>query len=84
MRFPYRRLETRTPVTSLGGLRYRYKPIIRVELALAGMSHCVHALVRSLPLLGHAGFLQFFTAEFRGDTHEVLLTPNDTFPGTLT
>jgi hypothetical protein len=35
------------------------------------------------PLLGHAGFFQFFTAEFHGDTHEIVLTPNSTFPGTL-
>ncbi len=33
-------------------------------------------------LLGHAGFLQFFDANFRGDPdHEVLLTPKPSFPG---
>lgn len=38
---------------------------------------------RAFPLLGHAGFLQFFTAEFRGDTHDVILTPNASFPGRI-
>ena len=33
------------------------------------------------PLLGHAGFLQFFDAEFRGADLEVLLIPNRSFPG---
>lgn len=32
-------------------------------------------------LLGHAGFLQFFDAEFRGADLEVTLTPNRTFTG---
>jgi len=36
-----------------------------------------------LPKLGQAGFLQFFTVEFRGDTHEAVLTPNGTFPGVV-
>jgi hypothetical protein len=31
--------------------------------------------------IGHAGFLQFFDANFRGDDHEVILTPKPTFPG---
>ena len=33
------------------------------------------------PLLGHAGFLQFFNADFRGADREVILTTNPTFPG---
>ena len=33
-------------------------------------------------LLGHAGFLQFFDAEFRGADQEVILAPNRSFPGT--
>lgn len=33
------------------------------------------------PLLGHAGFLQFFDVEFRGADHEVILLPNRTFSG---
>jgi hypothetical protein len=36
------------------------------------------------PLLGHASFLQFFDAEFRGADKEVILTPNRTFPGQVT
>jgi hypothetical protein len=33
------------------------------------------------PLLGQAGFLQFFNADFRGADREVLLTTNPSFPG---
>jgi hypothetical protein len=32
-------------------------------------------------LLGHAGFLQFFDAEFRGLDREVILAPNASFTG---
>jgi hypothetical protein len=32
-------------------------------------------------LLGHAGFLQYFNAEFRGHDREVILTTNPSFPG---
>jgi hypothetical protein len=32
-------------------------------------------------LLGHAGFLQFFDADFLGHDREVLLRPNRSFPG---
>lgn len=32
-------------------------------------------------LLGHAGFLDFFDATFRGDDHEAILTPKPSFPG---
>ena len=31
-------------------------------------------------LLGHAGFLQYFDAEFRGADREVVLTPNPALP----
>lgn len=34
------------------------------------------------PLLGFAGFIQFFTATFRGDREEVELTVNSLYPGT--
>lgn len=34
------------------------------------------------PLLGFAGFLQFFTATFRGDREVVELTVNSFYPGT--
>ena len=33
------------------------------------------------PLLGHAGFLQSFDAQFRGADHEAVLIPNRTVPG---
>jgi hypothetical protein len=33
------------------------------------------------PLLGYAGFLQYFDAEFRGADCEAILTPNRSFPG---
>jgi hypothetical protein len=33
------------------------------------------------PLLGYAGFLQFFTACFHGDREEVELTVNASYPG---
>jgi hypothetical protein len=32
-------------------------------------------------LLGQAGFLQFFSAEFDGEAHIVTLTPKPSFPG---
>lgn len=35
------------------------------------------------PLLGFAGFLQFFTATFHGDQEVVELEANSLFPGTL-
>jgi len=35
------------------------------------------------PLLGFAGFLQFFTATFRGDREEVELAVNALYPGIL-
>ena len=34
------------------------------------------------PLLGFAGFLQFFTATFHGDREEVELTVNSLYAGT--
>jgi hypothetical protein len=34
------------------------------------------------PMLGFAGFLQFFTATFHGDREEVELTVNSLYPGT--
>lgn len=33
------------------------------------------------PLLGHTGFLEFFTASLLGEPHQVVLDPNATFPG---
>lgn len=43
----------------------------------AGFSPAVHR-----PLLGFAGFLQFFTATFHGDREYVELTTNNLYPGT--
>jgi hypothetical protein len=34
------------------------------------------------PLIGHAGFLQYFTATFHGDAEKLELTVNATYPGT--
>jgi hypothetical protein len=34
------------------------------------------------PILGYAGFLQFFTATFHGDLEQVELAVNPTYPGT--
>jgi hypothetical protein len=35
----------------------------------------------SYSLLGHAGFLEYFDAEFRGSDRELLLSANRSFPG---
>lgn len=35
------------------------------------------------PLLGHAGFLQFFDVQLQGAAHETILHPNASFPGTI-
>lgn len=35
----------------------------------------------SPPILGHSGFLEFFTATFDGFKKELTLTPNKNFPG---
>jgi hypothetical protein len=34
------------------------------------------------PLLGHAGFLQYFNSDFQGADRQVVLTANRSFPGT--
>ncbi len=34
----------------------------------------------TMPILGHAGFLQYFTATFNGPRRRVTLTANDTLP----
>ncbi len=39
-------------------------------------------VVRRYALLGHAGFLQYFTSTFHGDREEVELTVNGIYPGT--
>jgi hypothetical protein len=35
-------------------------------------------------LLGHAGYLEFFDVELRGARREVVITPNNLFPGQRT
>jgi hypothetical protein len=45
--------------------------------AWVGFTSAVHR-----PLLGFAGFLQFFTATFRGDREQVELTVNSLYQGT--
>ena len=45
--------------------------------AWVGFSPKIHR-----PLLGFAGFLQFFTATFHGDREQVELTVNTLYPGT--
>jgi hypothetical protein len=69
-------------------LRCRYAP---VEIQISdGVSETylwtavvgfVEAAALPRPLMGHAGFLQYFDAEFREADLEVLLTPNRSFPG---
>ena len=41
----------------------------------------IGAAVLPRPLLGYAGFLPYFDAEFRGADHEVVLIPNRSFSG---
>jgi predicted aspartyl protease len=43
--FSYRRLRTKAPVVSLGGVSFRHKPIIRVILTSASVSQSVEALL---------------------------------------
>jgi hypothetical protein len=60
-----------------------------VELRITDMRETCRwpALVGFVPvrlpyqILGHAGFLQLFEAEFRGPAREVVLTPGSSFPG---
>jgi hypothetical protein len=61
-----------------------------VDLRLAGNGErhewpawvAFSAVPRRLALFGFAGFLQFFTSDFRGDREEVELTINSLYPGT--
>jgi hypothetical protein len=65
---------------------YRYAPV-RFHLS-DGMETCdwdaivgfVAAAMR-WPLLGHAGFLQFFDVTFLGHAQELILAPNPSFSG---
>jgi len=69
-----------------GVVRCRYAP---VELLISdgketyewtAMVGFVPVLLQT-PLIGHASFLQFFDADFRGADHEVILTPKRDFTG---
>jgi hypothetical protein len=147
--FNYKRLVMPKPQITLGGGRYRAKPIISITLVGPGGALCREALVDSgadecifpeqyattlginlqyapfgsttgiggntftvryaevtlrlashreqrewrawiaftissirRPLLGIAGFLQFFDAKFCGEREEIELTVNGTYPGT--
>lgn len=72
----------------IGGTPIRY-PYGRVTLRVTdGLEACKwEAIVGFIdtpvpwPLLGFAGFLQFFDADLRGSAQEVILTPNSSFPG---
>ena len=69
-------------------MRCRYVPVeiqisdgVRETYRWTAVVGFVFAAALLRPLLGHAGFLQYFDAEFRGADHEVLLIPNRAFPG---
>lgn len=75
----------------IGGTPIRY-PYGRVALRVSdGLEACEwQAIVGFIdtplpwPFLGYAGFLQFFDAELRGASQEVILSPNSSFPGQAT
>jgi hypothetical protein len=76
-------------VTGLGSGRLSVRfAQIRLRLDQPGKQHEWPAWVAftkvpmKWPLLGFAGFLQFFTATFRGDREEVELEVNGLYPGT--
>jgi hypothetical protein len=69
-------------------VRCRYAPVeLRITDGISEVCEwtAIVGLVASplhYNLLGHAGFLQFFDATFRGEPdHEVILTPKLSFPG---
>jgi hypothetical protein len=68
-------------------LRRRYAPAeiqisdgVRETYRWAAVIGFVGAAALPRPLLGYAGFLQFFDAEFRGADLEAVLIPNSSFP----
>jgi len=70
-------------------LRCRYAPVeiqisdgIRETYRWTAIVGFVAAAMLPRPLLGHAGCLQYFDAEFRGADLDVLRIPNRSFPGT--
>ena len=56
------------------------KIVWAIPSGLAGWVGFTSAPLRQ-PLLGYAGFLQFFTATFHGDREEVELAVNAAYPG---
>jgi hypothetical protein len=78
-------LAGRTPI------RCRYAP---VEIQISDGAHETYRWTATVgfadattlprPLIGHAGFLRYFDAEFRGADLEVVLIPNRSFPGVRT
>ncbi len=72
---------------STGAARLRYARVT-LRLAAPGERREWQAWVGftstplKYPLLGFAGFLQYFTANFHGDREEVELTVNGLYPGT--
>jgi len=86
---------TRAPMGQLSGpggsggsgpLRCRYAPVVlRITDAVETYEWTVVigfvAARLRYNLLGHAGFLQYFGADFDGETHVVTLTPKPSFPG---
>jgi hypothetical protein len=69
-------------------LRCRYAPVeiqisdgARETYRWTAVVGFIDTAVLPRPLLGYAGFLQYFDAEFRGANLEVLLIPNRSFTG---
>ena len=69
-------------------LRCRYAPVeieitdgIRETYRWTAVVGFIDAATLPRPLLGYAGFLQYFDAHFRGGDLEVVLVPNRTYPG---
>jgi hypothetical protein len=78
------------PIGMMGriALRCRYAPAevqisdgARETYRWSAVVGFVPASALQRPILGQAGFLQHFDAEFRGADFEVILIPNRSFPG---
>jgi hypothetical protein len=70
-----------------GAMHCKYAPVKLLITDVVRETYEWTAIVGFAPvafryaLLGHAGFLQYFNAEFRGHDREVILTTNPSFPG---
>ena len=80
-------VEREVNLVGRGVIRCRYAPVqLRITDGVAE-TYEWDTIVGFAPfpilrcLLGFAGFLQFFDADFRGGDLEVILQPNATFPG---